>query len=325
LAKPSPDFSARPRLLVIELWGLGDLVLALPFLRQASACARVTLLAKPDAAPLLARFAPAVHHVPLTAPWTAFRGKYRLHRWPWRELRRVVSRLRQTDFAFAASARPDPRDHVLMRLAGATRRLGFARAGSGVLLTDALARPTRPHRADYWRGIAAALAWPDEPASPPAPAAGRHVMIHSGAGQPTKAWPLARYAKLAGHLRATGRDVRILCDPDQTDAWRALGETATAPSDLAALLTALEGAAALIGNDSGPGHLAAALGVRTFTLFGNQFAAAFAPVHPRSAWIEGSPCPYKPCYDQCRFPTPHCLHDITVESAWQRIGPWLER
>src|SRR5688572_5680786 len=70
-------------MLVLELWGLGDLALAMPFLRAASSRARVSLLAKPHAAPLLARFAPAVELIPFVAPWTAFTGKYRLHRWPW--------------------------------------------------------------------------------------------------------------------------------------------------------------------------------------------------------------------------------------------------
>jgi heptosyltransferase-2 len=324
LAKPSPDSSTSPRLLAIELWGLGDLALALPFLRTASTHARVILLAKPEAAALLARFAPAVEHIPLTAPWTAFRGKYRLQHWPWEELKRVLGSLRQTGFDVAVSARPDPRDHLLMRLAGARRRVGFARAGSGLLLSDRLVRPARAHRAEYWRSIAATLNWPEEPVQPPPVPRSRHVILHSGAGQPTKAWPLDRYAALARRIRAREREVRILCDRDQLDAWRALGESAAAPPDVGSLLSALDGAGAFVGNDSGPGHLAAALGVPTFTLFGNQFATAFAPVHPRAQWIEGSPCPYKPCYDSCRFAQPNCLYDITLDAAWLRIAPWLD-
>jgi hypothetical protein len=60
-------------------------------------------------------------------------------------------------------------------------------------------------------------------------------------------------------------------------------------------------------------------------LFGNQYPEAFAPVHPAAAWIEGSPCPYKPCFDSCRFAVPQCLHDISVDAAWQRIAAWLPR
>jgi ADP-heptose:LPS heptosyltransferase len=36
----------KPRLLVLELWGLGDLVIATPFLRAAAERYAVTLLAR---------------------------------------------------------------------------------------------------------------------------------------------------------------------------------------------------------------------------------------------------------------------------------------
>jgi ADP-heptose:LPS heptosyltransferase len=117
-----PSFSTtapdrRPRLLVVELWGLGDLALATPFLQEAGRHRPVALLAKPHAAPLLRRFCPEVELIAFTAPWTVFRGKYRLHRWPWRELLAVRRALRARRFASAVSVRRDPRDHVLMRLA----------------------------------------------------------------------------------------------------------------------------------------------------------------------------------------------------------------
>lgn len=293
---------------MVELWGLGDLALALPFLRTAARHGPVTLLAKPQAAPLLRRFAPEVELVPLTAPWTAFSGKYRLHRWPWRELRRTVSDLRRRHFDLGLSARRDPRDHALLALAGTRRRIGFARAGSGVLLTDPLAPPPRPHRAAHWAALAAALGGP-APASPE-PRSGpiRRIVIHPGAGQPVRRWPAERYAELAARLRAGGREVQVIAD---------------AAGDLDALLDALAGADAFIGNDSGPGHLAALLGVPTFTVFGPQLPELFAPMHPRAAWIEGAPCPYKPCFDACRYERPHCLLDVSVEAVWRRAEAWL--
>ena len=52
--------------------------------------------------------------------------------------------------------------------------------------------------------------------------------------------------------------------------------------DLDALLTKLASADRFIGNDSGPGHLAALLGVPTFTIFGPQLPELFAPQHPQA-------------------------------------------
>ena len=109
---------------MLELWGLGDLALAMPFLRAASIRYSVTLVAKPHATALLARFAPTVELIPLAAPWTSFRGKYRLLRWPWGELARLVRTLRGRHFDYAVSARRDPRDHFLLWLSGSRRRCG---------------------------------------------------------------------------------------------------------------------------------------------------------------------------------------------------------
>jgi len=312
LAKPSQDSPPLPRLLAVELWGLGDLALAMPFLQAASQHTRVTLLAKPHAAPLLARFAPTVELVTLTAPWTAFAGKYRLHRWPWRELRRARRELRARHFDLGVSARPDPRDHALLALAGARRRLGFPRAASRVLLTQPLPRPARPHRAEHWRALATALGWNLPPPAPRpsslAPTT-RRVVIHTGAGRPVREWPAARFAEIAARLRAAGWDVVLLDDSLQ---------------DLDRLLSTLASADRFIGNDSGPGHLAALLGVPTFTIFGPQLPELFAPQHPQAAWIEGAPCPYKPCFDSCRFAEPHCLLKTTADTVWLRLQAWLD-
>ena len=73
----------KRKLLVIELWGVGDLAIATPFLRKASEQFDVTLLAKPYALDLQERFWPSLKVVPFNAPWTSFDRKYHLLSWPW--------------------------------------------------------------------------------------------------------------------------------------------------------------------------------------------------------------------------------------------------
>jgi ADP-heptose:LPS heptosyltransferase len=87
----------------------------------------------------------------------------------------------------------------------------------------------------------------------------------------------------------------------------------------------LDRAGAFFGNDSGPGHLAAACGLPTFTLFGPQLHEWFAPLHPDSEVMEGKACPYKPCSDYCRYPEPFCLRGITVAEVWPRLEPFARR
>jgi ADP-heptose:LPS heptosyltransferase len=117
-----------------------------------------------------------------------------------------------------------------------------------------------------------------------------------------------RFRSVVQRLREQGFEVQVACDPNQRDWWLAVGESHVAtPRTLTELLQLCDRAAAFIGNDSGPGHLSAFDGVPTFTIFGSQLPELFAPLHASSAWIEGSPSPYRPCSDYCRFSVPHCM------------------
>lgn len=298
----------RPRLLVLELWGVGDVALAVPFLRNAAKACDVTLLAKPHAVPIVRRFCPEVKLVTFRAPWTALRGKYRLLRWPWRELFSLVTYLRRQGFDAAVSARPDPRDHALMLAAGARTRAGFPRAGSRLLLNLPVTRPVSPHRAAYWDALTEAMSLPAIPETPVIPTAGRRILIHTGAAQPTREWPRERFEEIGRRLADSGWQVTLR---DGTTGR------------LDDLLQDLAATDRFLGNDSGPGHLAALSGVPTFTIFGAQLAANFSPVHPQAAWVDGAPCPFKPCNDYCRFAEPHCIRGVTVDAAWGRITAWL--
>src|SRR5215471_9373831 len=120
----------KAKLLVLELWGLGDLAIASLFLRGAQEQFEVTLLVNDNVALLAEHLVPGIKVISLEAPWTQFSRKYHLPTWRWRELHSKVTSLRQRNFDVAVSARPDPRDHVLMFLSGAKRRIGFPRLGS---------------------------------------------------------------------------------------------------------------------------------------------------------------------------------------------------
>lgn len=318
----------KPKLLILEIWGLGDLVIATPFLRAASERYCVTLVAKPFALDLQARFWPEVRVIPFVAPWTAFTGKYRLWQWPWRGMLGLIRTLAGERFDVGLSARWDPRDHLLLTLAGARERLGFPRLRSQVFLTRPLAKPDpRDHRYEYWRVIANALelAPPAREAIPlPTGRPDGGVLVHSGAGQPIRVWPLERYRNLVARLRGKNYTVAVACDADQRRWWVQAGETDVAtPHTVAELFALLDRAGAFIGNDSGPGHLAAFCGVPTFSLFGPQLPEWFVPLHPDAVSIEGKACPYKPCSDYCRFPTPHCLWNVTEEEVWAGVEKFV--
>ncbi len=321
----------KPKLLILELWGLGDLVIATPFIRAASEKYAVTLLAKPFAEEIRQRLWPAVEVVPFTAPWTAFRffSKYSLWRWPWREMLRLHRELRAKNFDCGVSCRWDPRDHFLLKVVGSRERIGFPRLKSERYLTQALVRSDPlAHRCENWRvaGRALGLTLPSRSETfnvarvmPPV------ILIHTGARVPLRVWPLKNFQEIARRLRQKNYFVQIACDEDQLDWWHAQGEKVSCPRTVTELLGCLDRAGVFIGNDSGPGHLAASCGLPTFTLFGPQLYEWFAPMHPAAEWIEGKACPYKPCSDYCRYPTPHCLWNVSQDEVWARVQAFASR
>jgi heptosyltransferase-2 len=242
---------------------------------------------------------------------------------------RIGGGLRAKEFDCGASGRWDPRDHFFLKAVGARERLGFPRMQSGRLLTRSLPLPDPlAHRSEYWRGLGRALDL-NLPAREemvfPARAAGSVALIHSGARLPARIWPLANFRQLAQRLRQENFAVQIACDSDQLGWWRLQGESVLCPRNVGELFRLLDGVGIFIGNCSGPGHLAALSGVPTFTIFGPSLHEWWAPLHPAAEWIEGKACPYKPCSDYCRFPTPECLWGISPEEVWARVQKFAGR
>lgn len=319
----------KPKLLIVELWGLGDLIIATPFLQATAEKFDVTVLAKPYAIDLQRRLWPGVRVVTFAAPWTAFKRKYHLLNWPWRDIFRLRSRLAKEHFDFGLSARWDPRDHLLLKLIGAKNRIGFPRLRSRLFLTQPVPRPNpEAHRYESWRTIARPLGIELPPRDQIQILSSKGdgiVLIHTGAGQSVRVWPLDNYRKLAARLREKNISVQIACDHDQRAWWLNAGEKKIAtPSSVTELIGLTDQASAFIGNDSGPGHLAAFCGVPTFTIFGPQLPEWFAPLHPRAEWIEGKACPYLPCSDYCRFPAPFCIRNITEEEVCARVEKFVK-
>ncbi len=312
------------------MWGVGDLVIATPFLRAASEKFEVTLLAKAYAADLRPWLWPSIRTIPFNAPWTAFDRKYRFWSWHWGAMSHLAGQLRRHHFDVALSARWDPRDHLLLRISGAKARLGFPRTGSQMFLTRSMeSPPALAHRTEHWRVLARALDfdWDDRTGFPPPrrPHAAK-VLVHTGAGQPVRVWPLDRYRQLVAQLREAGHQVEVACNPEQRDWWLKAGEEEVAtPVTISELLNLVAGAGVFIGNDSGPGHLAAAFDIPTFTFFGPQVPEWFVPLHPAAEWLEGKACPYKPCSDYCHFATPICLANLTVGEVIPVVERFVSR
>jgi ADP-heptose:LPS heptosyltransferase len=125
----------------------------------------------------------------------------------------------------------------------------------------------------------AALAFPIGPQDDPGElAAARlpasYALVHPGATSPSRRWPPERFAAVGDALAARGLAVAVIGRSDERATAGSVAAAMRAPcldlcgqTDLGGLAALLRGAALLVGNDSGPAHLAAALGTSSVTVF----------------------------------------------------------
>lgn len=98
----------------------------------------------------------------------------------------------------------------------------------------------------------------------------RIVVSPDSAWPEKKDWPPRAFLKLCRRLRAEGADPKIVVAPANNALWRAMpGNDFDTPlfPDIGELAAYLYESGALVGNDSGNGHLASFLGIPTVTIY----------------------------------------------------------
>jgi heptosyltransferase-3 len=121
----------------------------------------------------------------------------------------------------------------------------------------------------------------------------RWLALGPGARWEPKRWPPGLFRELVQSRRVDFDAVVLLGNPADEDSCRTIAEGLTLPClDLSGGTGLLEAAAVLshmrlfIGNDSGLGHLAAAVGIPTLTLFGPGEPLRYRPWNPRGRWLQ---------------------------------------
>lgn len=227
---------------------------------------------------------------------------------------------------------------LVLRLAGIPRRIGRAGDGRSFLLTEVLpARPAPPRplrsspaaydpRFHRWRDYAEiaehVLARPVSeryPLSVPAGAedaarallaeargAGPRVGLNPAANGPARRWPRKRFAELGRALRdELDARVTVLGGPAETALSREVAaavpgaNSVAGRSPLKTLMALLRGLDLLVTNDTGPMHLAAALGTAVLDLCGAADERVTGPRGARSRVLRQllfcSPCVRNEC------------------------------
>jgi len=142
------------------------------------------------------------------------------------------------------------------------------------------------------------------------------VVLHAGAALRSKRWPVERLTAVGRALAQDGLRVASVRAPGEPATIDDDAIVALPPLALPALLAVLAVTRLFIGNDSGPAHMAAAVGTPAVTVFGSQDPQVWRPWGDRqtalSAGLECAPCAGFTCANPRRFA---CLLDISTEQV----------
>ena len=291
------------RILVMEPKNIGDVVLTLPFLtrlREIFPQARTTMLANPFARTLLDGTGLVDEFIDASLGWTEEATRYNPLAYNWRELWRLRRELPDLQFDLAFKCCMHIREHLVIGLTGADRRIAYAFGTGDHVLTDAIPvdNPDRPKSVD-WLGLLqpfggnGSIATPRLRVSPTerqwaaeflrangVPANDKVIGVHPGASIPQKRWPLEHFREVVQAL--SGRNhvrVVVFIDPQGYGAPLAeIGGVISAKVGLRELMALIERCDLLVCNDSGPMHIAGALGVPTVAVFGSGINLWWAPL-----------------------------------------------
>ncbi|MBT2675436.1 glycosyltransferase family 9 protein [Streptomyces sp. ISL-14] len=317
------------RALVTRLDSFGDVLLAGPAIRAVAARAdHVTVLCCRLGAPA-ARMLPGVDDVLVwDAPWVGFtpppvgRGEVEL----------LVDTIDADTALILTSFHQSPLPAaLLLRLAGVVRIAADSVDYPGSLLDVRHQRAPHAHEAEAALDLAEAAGFPrvDDGRLRVLPPPGTlrltgpepYVVLHPGASVSSRAWSRERCAEAVRELTAAGQRVVVTGSRGE----RALtayvagehGLDLGGRTDAVELAGVLAGARAVVTGNTGPAHLAAAVGTPVVSLF--------APVVPAERWRPYG-VPYvllgdqdAPCADsrarQCPVPGHPCLESVTGQDV----------
>ena len=330
----------RPSVLVARLDNAGDVLLAGPAVRAVAAGARrVTLLCGP-AGRSAAELLPGVDEVVVfDAPWVPFEAPP-VDRAAVDALVARVSSLQVDVGIVLTSFHQSPLPlALLLRLAGVPRLGAISVDYPGSLLDVRHRVDDDLHEVVRSLSLAAAMGF-ELPAGDGGGLAVRHplpadrpfddpyVVLHPGASVPARAWWPERAAALVDALVDRGWRVAVTGAPSEAALTAAVAGPPRSgvvdlggATDLAGLAGVLHGAAVVVSGNTGPAHLAAAVGT--------PVASIFAPVVPANRWrpwgvpvavLGDQDVPCAGCRARvCPIEGQPCLAPVTVDAVLHAV------
>ena len=322
---------------------IGDFVCATPAfraLRKAMPLAKITVIGMPFVEELVARSP----HLDRFVPFPGFPGMAE----QFFDARRTVQffqqmQAQQFDLAIQMHGSGVYSNPFTLML-GARVTAGFVREGdSAGCLDAALPMPIKMHEMRRVLALTTFLGaspqgeetefplWVEDIAAAQALLAGvQHPLIglHPAAREATKRWAPERFAIAGTALQQQyGGTVVILGGLEELPLAESIAQkighsclNLTGKTALAVLGGVISQLSVLVTNDSGPAHIAYALGTPTVTLFGGTDPAIWGPLRDDRHRVLIHDVPCRPCnYDVC--PVGYtCLENLTVEQVVESVA-----
>ena len=330
-----------PRVLIVRLGSLGDVIHAIPAaaaLRRRHPNAQIDWLVDPVYVPLLAMVKAVDRPIPLD-PRRARRA-----------LLSTVARLRRERYDAAVDLQGLLKSAVLARAAGARRTIGMPRAhlrepGARMLYTETADPGAAAHVIEKNLAVMAALGvteraiefplelWPSAVADATVRQFGAdgYVLINPGAAWPNKRWPPVRFAALAEAIRnRVGLRSLVVFGPGEREIGEAIvaesngAATLAPPTAITDLFALARRARLLVSGDTGPLHIGGAVGTPIVALFGPTSAERNGPWSSSDISISrlaDCECHYE---RRCRLDAP-CIEGIAVDEVVGAVEQQLTR
>lgn len=328
------------RILVFQTAYLGDVVLTSPLLaalRSAYLDSHIACVVLPKWAPLLERI-PAVDEI-LTFDK---RGKQK----GTGGTLRIAKILREKSFDIAFCPHPSFRSGLILRLAKIPKRVGFCNSAGSIFFNRLVKRDENLHEAERVLSLIKGndldpdnfdhkpLLTPkkgNDPAGILEPFGVKRgnaiVGIHPGSVWNTKKWLPENFAVVAERIGSMGFSVAVFGGTSDAETVSKIVKLADHENvvsvmglSLDKLIMAFTGLSLFICNDSGPMHIAGALGLPVIAIFGSTVPAqGYAPYSEKAAVIQMDRLSCRPCgphgHHHCPEHHFYCMKKIKPESV----------
>ena len=163
---------------------------------------------------------------------------------------------------------------------------------------------------------------------------GEYILVHPGGKWKPRRWPAERFLRVANELARAGYPVRILVHESEKDLLAAFrderlvrGASVWVTRTIADLIRAVKKGILLLGNDSGPVHLAKLFGLPAVVLWGPGNSARIHPLGTGNIFLRKD-VPCRPCRqyihpERCEQGENICLQKITVQEVLEAVSEQL--